>query len=479
LENQKFNLKVLKVSFAFHLLAAFFSVGFHHFDEHFQILEFLNYKLLGSPMKDLPWEFEAQMRPWTQVYIYGAFYKVFNFFGLSSPFYHTLIFRVVCSRFWLYSVYRLLPVLKKWFSPEGQKVAWLLLNLSWFVPYIHTRTSAESFGISFFLLGLSEFFSPENKTKGNALRAGLFFGLSYMCKVQMAICVAFVWFWEIICGERKVTLLGLSAFVIAMMIGAGVLVDYFGYGNWTFGVWNNYMSNFKGGIFDRVRHYPWYWYFRWALFRGIPPVSLVILLATIFGWVKFWKHPLTWATLPLFVFHSSLGHKELRYVFPSIVLSVLFIPLWMDHKGWTWNELKKIAWKRRTIKFVLGVNFLFLMIASLRAANPAPKFYQYIWKHNISHFHAEGENPYTMLGLNINWYKKDELKVVVHKTIDSLPKGESYQFFKSGNSLMKWNQDKRCELLYLSYPLWAIKYLNIGGWVKRSRVWSLFKCNEP
>jgi phosphatidylinositol glycan class B len=54
---------VIALAFAFilHLLAAIFSVGFYHTDEHFQILEFLNYKLGRSTGAELAVEFGQRM----------------------------------------------------------------------------------------------------------------------------------------------------------------------------------------------------------------------------------------------------------------------------------------------------------------------------------------------------------------------------------------------------------------------------------
>ncbi|MBK5097796.1 MAG: hypothetical protein JJE01_08435 [Gemmatimonadetes bacterium] len=50
----------LLVALVLNLAAAYFSWGFHQFDEHFQILEFANYKLGNSPASDLPWEFSIR-----------------------------------------------------------------------------------------------------------------------------------------------------------------------------------------------------------------------------------------------------------------------------------------------------------------------------------------------------------------------------------------------------------------------------------
>ncbi len=53
--------KLLGLAFALHVLGAWFSAGWQHPDEHYQIIEFARY-LLGEISSDgLPWEFGAGM----------------------------------------------------------------------------------------------------------------------------------------------------------------------------------------------------------------------------------------------------------------------------------------------------------------------------------------------------------------------------------------------------------------------------------
>ena len=47
-------------------VTAWFSVLFYFPDEHYQVLEFLSFKLGITRASDLPWEFSARIRPWFQ-----------------------------------------------------------------------------------------------------------------------------------------------------------------------------------------------------------------------------------------------------------------------------------------------------------------------------------------------------------------------------------------------------------------------------
>ena len=69
----------------------------------------------------------------------------------------------------------------------------------------------------------------------------------------------------------------------------------------------------------------------------------------------------------------------------------------------------KKKWVRIIWKLIAGVNVVFLLLATFRAANPAINFYQYVWKNKINELNIYGENPYTMLGLKLEFYKKKTL----------------------------------------------------------------------
>ena len=104
-----------------HLFAAIFSSGFQHFDEHFQIYEFLNLKLGGTTSDNLPWEYREQIRPWFQVSIYYVFHQALSFVGVKSPFFMATFFRVVTSLFGLFALTRMLPLIKIWIKSSPLK----------------------------------------------------------------------------------------------------------------------------------------------------------------------------------------------------------------------------------------------------------------------------------------------------------------------------------------------------------------------
>src|SRR5690606_2039502 len=71
---------LIYLSILIHIIAAWFSVGFYHPDEHYQIIEFANYKLGGIPATELPWEFPAEMRPAFQPLMAYIIFKIAGLF---------------------------------------------------------------------------------------------------------------------------------------------------------------------------------------------------------------------------------------------------------------------------------------------------------------------------------------------------------------------------------------------------------------
>ena len=135
------------------IVAAWFSVGYHHPDEHFQILEVCNYKLGNSPVTDLPWEFAAKIRPGLQPFIAYCFITVFNSIGINSPFIITFLFRLLIGLFGWFVVCKLVMQLFPDFSTDrGKKIFVLLSFFLWFVPYLNVRFSSENTGAISFLL---------------------------------------------------------------------------------------------------------------------------------------------------------------------------------------------------------------------------------------------------------------------------------------------------------------------------------------
>ena len=128
-------------------VVAWFSMGYHHPDEHFQILEMANYKLGGTPAADLPWEFREQIRPGLQPALAYAVIGSLRALGLESPFGQTFVLRLL-SGWLLWAIYwawakQLEPLFA---SNRGRKILLPAMLLGWCLPYLSVRFSSEKLG---------------------------------------------------------------------------------------------------------------------------------------------------------------------------------------------------------------------------------------------------------------------------------------------------------------------------------------------
>ena len=116
---------VYAISIIVFIITAFFSTGYHHYDEHFQILEFAGLKLHLIAPQNLPWEYAFQVRPAIQPAMVVVIYRFLNLIGIDSPFQVVLFLRLLSAALTFLSMFMIFKMyestfenntLKKWFG---------------------------------------------------------------------------------------------------------------------------------------------------------------------------------------------------------------------------------------------------------------------------------------------------------------------------------------------------------------------------
>ena len=187
--------KIFWLGLLVQVIAAWFSVGYNHSDEHFQVLEFCNYKLGLSPASALPWEFGAQCRAGLQPFIAFCVCRGLQLIGLYNPFRAAFLLRLGMGLLtWVVTCRIVLLMLPQFVTDKGKRAYVWCSFLLWFVPYIGVRFSAESFsGVLFFLaISLLLDLNGYTSTKRNLrlLFAGLLLGFTLVLRLQMAFAFA-------------------------------------------------------------------------------------------------------------------------------------------------------------------------------------------------------------------------------------------------------------------------------------------------
>lgn len=331
-----FNLLI--AGFVVYGVAAWYSEGYHHPDEHFQLLELANYKLGGTPAADLPWEFRERIRPGLQPCLAYALLCGLQAVGIPSPFAQAFVLRLLSG--WLMWL-----VIFGWARHLGhylheQKPSKVLLwsaALCWFMPYLSVRFSSENWAGLALLTGLLliiQFIDKEGNRVGWRLwTGGLLLGLSFFFRFQMAFALLGVVAWLLYYRRLNGVEWGQVLAGGLLAAGLGVCADYWLYGHWEFTAWHYFQANILENKAADWGTAPWWFYLEEIVLTGLPPVSLLLVVLALWGGWKQRQNVFVWALVPFVLAHTLVGHKELRFLFPMVfpfvaLAALAWRPIW-------------------------------------------------------------------------------------------------------------------------------------------------------
>jgi hypothetical protein len=356
-----------------HLMAAFFSFGYHHPDEHYQILEFARHYIHANtfgagelvPLQsNLPWEFSAQIRPWLQPFLHVIGIKFAHLFQDPKdfdPFLHAWVYRslygianvIVIRYFWNAIQKTVRPITSSAIIKIGP---WILATL-WFFPYIHVRTSSENLS-GIFLTFTFAYWLLNKKTSNlkSDLFTGMGLGLAFLARYQIALgLIGFALY--LIIQDRGFRLRQFRIFVgFIIMIGLGVILDRVGYGQWVITSYRYFHTNLIQGVAALYNPYPFYQYFIWII--ELNPLVSIPLSWGLYRYLK--KNTSNEVILfcgVFFLIHLLMTNKEYRFIFPILNLIVPFCIL-----GWSWDAKffnlesirNKLTWSIINLSFLMG-----------------------------------------------------------------------------------------------------------------------------
>jgi phosphatidylinositol glycan class B len=490
-------------------LAAYNSYGFYQFDEHYQVIELVGYKLGKTPQTELTWEFHDQIRPWLQPAIYYAEAKALIGLGVENPFTLATAFRAISGLIgWLAVTSLMLTANVLFGAGRGRRLAVMLLAMLWLIPYLAVRTSSESLSSDFFTFGVAALLlgstvrerqtaTDRNRrsfSPGAALIAGLCFGLAFEFRFQMAFAVLGVLGWVIYsaaeCGRKRLGMIALICGGGALMVLLGTCLDRWGYGRWTIVPWNYFYDDIVVGHPSRDGTAPVWWYFLIMNFNPLAPITLLWTAAMLVAWVRHPWHIATWATLPFFVAHSLVPHKELRYLFPLTLLATfLFVVALLPGTGMRRRPAwMRAIWRRRrswAAKSLVAFNLLGLGYVCFVAREPSLNFQHYLYDHypHGCTMYVLGEqtrSPFENVGATMFFYRPPNFTLQRLRDDDELAKilrRGAGDFLVVRDRLADWSPTDASpadvRLIYRTYPEW-VENCNFCNWLQNSKRFSLY-----
>ena len=459
-------------------VTAWFSEGYHHPDEHFQIIELANYKLGRSPAADLPWEYEAGIRPGLQPALAYTIIRTAEFAGIRNPFVQAFLMRLLSGWLCLWLYFAWAKRLDLQDVQAGKLLRWTVLLL-WFLPYLSVRFSSENMACVSFGAGLLLLLQGLENRPVRLLAAGFLLGLSFFFRYQMgfALLGAGAWMvWHVYrSGKLFASIWRLSAgFVVACLLGFSL--DVWLYGETTFAPYNYFISN----IVDNKAAYwgtsPWWYYLSQTVQTAVPPLSIFILL---FLGVGIWKqrmHVLVWSLLPFLLAHFVVGHKEMRFMYP-VLLPVLVLSVW------GWLEIKRrlaertvaMRWSRRILIFTLVINCLLLPVRSLLAAQESVACFRFLYQYAAQKpvlVYSHKKLLYESVGLNMNFYRSPNIDNRMYIDIKAKTIPDGALLLSQDLQLKNPPAGAVVERIYAYFPDWILN-VNLNDWQSRTRMWSL------
>jgi phosphatidylinositol glycan class B len=467
-----------QIAILLYLITAWNSVGYHHADEHYQILEFANLKLGNASVADMPWEYKAEMRPGLQPMLTVGIISTLNQIGISDPFTQAFLLRLLSGMltlalFWQWSTTLPPDIARRWI--------WLVCFL-WCMPYLSVRYSSEAWSALSF--GVGCLYCYRSKTNRNMFLAGLLMGCSFHFRYQIAFAILGVLFWFIF-HEKQPTkqilywiLGGIVAFVL------GTFADYLFYGKWVIPAWNYLKINILEGKASEFGKMPWWWYFTEYLMSMAYIIGLALLVLATIGYKKMRGHILVWAMIPFIIGHTLIAHKEIRFLFPAISALILLAATGWDIVAFKYQQNRVY---RYTKGILLFVNTALLVVVLVRPAMEAVPYYAYLNQHAKDQkqvLYVEKTNPYLPANIPISFYNPKHIEAIKLGKLDRLTSDTSSIILQNGDFILSekmyeplFNNNPKFRRVYCLFPDW-ITAINVGGWVERSRIWSLYRYND-
>ena len=412
------------VIFILHLVLAYFYQDYFHPDEHYQILEFADYKF------QYPWELYEKIRPTIQVWgVIGLKYLLPN----TSPFVIAFLTRAFAGTLSAYACYLFIHTFQKELKSTLLQSWFLLLSIfSYIIVYQSVRYSSENISAQLFLIGFCFLY---RQTK-HVFWIGIILGLAFITRYQTGFLIFGLVSWLFFIKKTsEFSLLSLCGGILASIL-IGCFLDSLFYGSWTLTSWNYFYQNIILHKADNFGISHW----TYLSLANFLPWGPYYLLGTIYFLTTNPKHVITWTIFPFIFIHQMIPHKEIRFLWPILN----FMPFALIY---SLQELeKKFDLNLSKIQMVLFINksnwyinnFIIIVLA-LMYWNLMQN-YQFLW----NHFNTK---PYTL-----NLWTTSEAPLPQN----SVSLGMPYRFYLNQNTIIQQYNTMHSYKCNPSYPciLW-------------------------
>ena len=460
-----------------YIITAIFSGGWFHPDEHFQILEFCNYKLGKIAAIDMVWEFQEKIRPATQPFLLFLFTKLLSIFTIENPFIIVLLLRLIMGILTWYVVCLFcIQYLQELKNQATKKLLLILVFFVWFMPLISVRFSSENFSNLFFLIAvyLIQFKNKQHKNFTLFICCiGFLLAISFYSRFQMGFAIFGLACW--ILFNKKYTIAQYVLIFLFFLLGIAICmyIDYWFYGSFVCTPYRYFYANIIQHKAANFGVYPWWYYITLFIQKGIPPIAIVLLLFFFSGFLRLKKHIYFYILCCFYGFHFIIGHKEMRFLFPLVLFFLYFVAKGVDvyvEKKWGQRFMQFI------FKFCLSINIILLFYIMFIPTNIMSANFKFIYNYakneKIILLTTEKEFYTFDNYLKISFYKSNNVQPVFCKN-DSA-KFAYLKIFKPAKIIIVENSiltntnyaGYHSNTIYQTLPTFVLNY-NFNNWLSR------------
>lgn len=303
-------------------LSAYNNSGYYHEDEHYQIIQFAEFKLGNT--QEISWEFKERIRSTVQPIIAMGLLVTFRFFGIQDPFLLAFILRMISAFFAIYVSVRMCIVFFKEVNKNYRGIFVFLTCFLWFYPYLYVRFSSENWAGLFSMLVLTYAHQKIGSGKPrHFFYLGVLMGIAILFRYQMLFFASGLILWIIFVSKARYKNILIACLGICIMMGMGVALDSLFYHTFTIALYNYFDANLIRGIASHFGVSPWYQIIIYIVQASTYPMGAVIIVCFLIGVIAKPTHIIYWITTAFLLSHAIVPHKELRFLFPLVG----FIPL--------------------------------------------------------------------------------------------------------------------------------------------------------
>ena len=207
----------------------------------------------------------------------------------------------------------------------------------------------------------------------------------------------------------------LGGLAIGLLLGWGV--DAWGYHSWRVFPAVSYARINVGE--DRAAAFgtsPWWSYFGMLLEFATMPLGVFLWVCFGVFWATQPRSLLTWVTLPFFVVHCAIGHKEMRFLFPMLYFAPTIVALTVQS---TYRALARERAGRGVRSVALSIVLVGLSAKNaflLMRATTLPLEAKFVAAERVDDIYVAGErlitvvvdSPFTFGNLPMLFYGRDE-----------------------------------------------------------------------